>query len=263
MSSNENIKNSKSRYLRLSTEDKRESSSSNGRFTIDLLTSGGILDNVKGFIIHSIECPNVFDNVPTWANTLSLVKQTGLVSYDVVIPNSYYYIDDLITELNTQINLVTPDVVTITKVGIAPVEKLQFGVVGDDYEFKLSSTIASKLGITADFIVTDGSSVIAQAIPNLIGETAVYVHSRDLTPNNLIEGSGSFSVIDKLNLDKPYGATCYSSLDDPVSHLHKYFPYETLKTMRSITIVLRNSQGNVLIIPDNFNFTMMMTIFYK
>ena len=50
----------------------------------------------------------------------------------------------------------------------------------------------------------DGSSVIAQAIPNLIGETAVYVHSRDLTPNNLIEGSGSFSVIDKLNLDKTY-----------------------------------------------------------
>ena len=66
LTSNERIKNSQSRYVRISSEDK--STGTNNRFTVDLQSAGGVIDNVKGFIVHSIECPNVFNNVASYNN---------------------------------------------------------------------------------------------------------------------------------------------------------------------------------------------------
>lgn len=263
ITSNESIKNSKSRFLRLSSEDK--TLGTNGRFTIDLLSSGGIIDNVKGYIVHSIEAPNVFDNIPTYANQLRLIKTTGGVIYDLVIPNSYYYIDDLITQLQTTINTaIGPDSVAVTKTGIFPVEKINFVFTGDTYTFEFStgqSTISDRIGLTAD--IGPAANITMQNIPNLIGETELYVHSRTLAPNNLMEGTGSFSVVDKLNLDQPFGVMCYSNFNNDSTHFKKYFPFESLKTIRTINITIRNRTGQILTLPENFNLTMMLTLFYK
>ena len=262
ITSNQNIRNSKSRFVRLSSEDKVVGGTQ-GRFTIDLLSSGGIMDNVKGYLVHSLQCPNVFDNVPEYANIITVVKATGAVVYDIPIPNSYYYIDDLVTILQTTITTAIADTCTVVKVGTAPTEKFQFTFAGDAYDIKLSSTIASRLGLTADLTCADGVATVLQSIPNLAGETELYLHSRTLAPNNLIEGSGSFSVVDKLNLDKPYGSMCYSNFAMENVRFRKYFPFESLKTFRTVKITLRNRTGNILVLPDNFNFTCMITVFYK
>lgn len=263
LTSNENILNSKSRLLRLSTEDKVLGTQ--GRFTIDFISQGGLMDNVKGYMVHSMQCPNVFDNIPEYANTLQLIKTTGAVVFDVVLTNSFYYIDDLIIELQNKINAaITTDSVAIIKVGNAPNEKLQFTFTGDEYTLNfLNSTIGSRLGLTADLVCPATVSTTLNSIPNLIGETEVYAHSRVLCPNNLIEGGGSFSVIDKLNLNAPFGSMCYSDFDNDKTHFKKYFPFESTKTLRTIKITLRNRTGSVLTLPDNFNFSMMLMIYYK
>ena len=141
LTSTETIKNSKSRLLRLSSEDKVVGT--NGRFKIDLISNGGAIDNLAGYVVHSIQCPNVFPNIPEYANTLTLIKATGAVSYSVDIPTSYYYIDDLITTLTAAINTaISLDSVSIVKTGFAPVQKLSFTFTGDSYDLKLSSTVA-------------------------------------------------------------------------------------------------------------------------
>ena len=262
LSSNESIKNSKSRLLRLSSEDKVLGT--NGRFTIDLAASGGIIDNIKGYVVHSMQCPNVFDNIPSYANVLTVIKATGPVSYPITIPASYYYQGDLVAALQTAINAVIPDTVVITQTGTSPVQKFSYTFTGDDYTLELAtSTAAAKLGLTADLPCPNGVLSTSQSIPNLIGETEIYFHSRVLASNNLIEGSGSFSVVDKLALDKPYGAMCYSRFDSDTTHFKKYFPFESLKTLRTIRITIRNRTGEVLTLPDNFDLSCMLMLFYK
>ena len=151
----------------------------------------------------------------------------------------------------------------IIKVGNAPNEKLQFTFT-EEYTLNFdNSSIRSKLGLTADLLCPAVTGTSLQSIPNLIGETEVYAHSRVLCPNNLIEGGGSFSVVDKLNLNKPFGSMCYSDFDNDKTHFKKYFPFESTKTLRTIRITLRNRTGSILTLPDNFNFSMMLMIYYK
>lgn len=260
ITSTENVLNSKSRLLRLSTEDKVFGTQ--GRFQIDL-ASASVIDTIKGYMVHSISCPNVFDNVPTWANGIQVIKTTGLVVYDIVLTNSYYFLDDFIAELQTKINASIADSVVITKSGLVPNQKIAFTFSGDEYTLNfLHTSLSKRLGLTGDLVCPDGVLTSVLSIPNLTGETELYIHSRTIAPNNCIEGSGSFSIVDKLNLDKPYGAVCYSALDNERTHLQTYFPYESLKTFRTINITLRNRTGNILVLPDNFDFTMMLKIYY-
>ena len=275
----ENIKNSRSRFIRISSEDK--AIGTNNRFKVDLQSAGGIIDNVKGFIVHSIECPNVFPNVATYNNNYQVAFPGPATETDLNlnVPPGYYLIDDLISVMNAQIAAqiaANGDTYTLTlsKVGIFPNERIQFnasGLSAGICNFFLSdNSIWPNLGVittenaippNTPFSVINGLPSTAQNIPNLIGETAVYVHSRILAANNLTESSGTFSVIDKLNLDKPFGATCYSNFENDTTHMKNYYPFETKQTLRTVDINLRNRTGQLLELPDNFYFTMMIKIF--
>jgi hypothetical protein len=279
LTSNDRIKNSQSRFVRISSEDK--SIGSNSQFKVDLQSSGGNIDNVKGFIVHSIECPNVFNNVATYNNNFYVgfggpATETDL---NIDVPVGYYLIDDLITVLNTIIALqiaANGDAYTLvlSKVGIFPNERIEFlanGLsAGSCNLFTKENSILPSLGVLStanaltppDFVLSNGIPVSANSIPNLIGETAVYVHSRVLCSNNLSEASGSFSVVDKLNLDEAFGSTCYSNFNNDSTHEKKYFPFETRKTLRTVDITLRNRTGQILELPFNFDFTMMIKIYY-
>lgn len=280
MSASERIKNSQSRFVRISSEDK--STGNNSQFTVDLQSAGGNIDNVKGFICHSIECPNVFNNITTNNNRLS-VSFPGPhteVPFTLSILPGYYLIDDLLNQINAQVAAQIASVgdtytLVFSKTGIYPNERVVVNAngisVGYLSLFNVDNDILSNLGIESDinalpgstpFFVFNGVPRLAQSIPNLIGESAVYVHSRILASNNLSEANGSFSVVDKLNLDKPFGSVCYSNFNNDTTHEKKYYPFENKKTLRSVDIVLRNSKGEVLVLPFNFNFTMMIKIFY-
>lgn len=280
LTSNERIKNSQSRYVRISSEDK--STGTNNRFTVDLQSAGGVIDNVKGFIVHSIECPNVFNNVASYNNNfiISFPGPATETDININITEGYYLIDDLINIINARVALEIANngdtyTFVLSKVGIFPNEKIQFLATGLSAGvcvlFTSPTTILPSLGVesTPDavapnvpFTIVDSNPAFAQNIPNLIGETAVYVHSRVLCSNNLSEASGTFSVVDKLNLDQPFGSTCYSNFNNDSTHEKKYFPFETRKTLRTVDINLRNRKGDLLVLPTNFEFTMMIKIYY-
>ena len=281
LTSNERILNSQNRFVRISSEDKVVGS--NSQFTINLESAGGSIDNVKGFIVHSIECPNVFNNVASYNNNfiVSFPGPSTETELNLNVPEGYYLIDDLINQINSQIQLqaaLNGDAYTLvlSKVGIFPNEKIEF--VGNGFSagacvlFSSDNSIYPNLGVetTTDavppnipFTIVNATPITAQNIPNLIGETAVYVHSRTLCPLNLSEGSGTFSVVDKLNLNEPFGSVSYSNFNNDITHQKSYFPFESRKTLRKIDITLRNRTGQILQLPSNFNFTMMIKIFHS
>ena len=281
LSSIEKIKSSKSRYIRISSQDKVIGT--NNRFKVDLASNGGVIDNVKGYIVHSAEVPNVFPNVASYNNNfiVSFPGPSTETELNLNVPEGYYLIDDLINQINNQIQLqaaLNGDAYTLvlSKVGIFPNEKIQF--LGNGFSagacvlFSSDNSIYSNLGVetTPDavppnipFTVVNATPITAQNIPNLIGETACYIHSRILATNNLTEGNGTFSVVDKINLNEPYGSMCYTNYNDDTTHENNYYPFESRKTLRTIDINLRNSEGNLLVLPSNFYFSMMIKIFYS
>jgi hypothetical protein len=279
LTSNERIKNSKSRFVRIASQDKVIGT--NNQFTVDLASNGGALDNVKGYIVHSAQVPNVFNNITSTNNNFNVGFGGPATEIDLNfnVPEGYYLIDDLITLINsiiaTQIAL-NGDTYTLvlSKVGVYPTERIQFlanGLsAGSCNLFTIENSIFPTIGVLSsadaltppDFILTNGVPVVANNIPNLIGETACYIHSRILATNNLTEGNGTFSVVDKINLDQPFGSMCYTNYNDDTIHQNMYYPFETKKTLRRIDINLRNENGNQLILPDNFYFSMMIKIFY-
>jgi len=280
LTSKERIFNSKSRFVRISSEDRAIGSPN--KFVVDLQSNGGIIDNVKGFIVHSAQVPNVFNNITTNNNRIdvSFPGPHTETPFNIGITPGYYLIDDLIAQINAQVAneiALNGDTYTLvfSKVGIFPTEKIQVDVNGVSTGtlclFNRPNDILSNIGIESDtnalvgstpFCVDNGVPQVAQNIPNLIGETDVYIHSRTLAPNNLSEGTGTFSVVDKVNLDQPYGSICYSNYNNDTTHEMRYFPFESKKTLRTIDINLRNRTGQELVIPPNFSFTMMIKIFY-
>ena len=281
LSSIEKIKSSKSRYIRISSQDKVVGN--NNRFKVDLASNGGVIDNVKGYIVHSAEVPNVFNNITSKNNRIS-VSFPGPhteTPFTISITPGYYLIDDLLTQINAQIAFTIASFgntysLIFSKVGVYPTEKVLVTVsgvsVGQLCLFNVPNDILLTLGIESDtnqlpgstpFCVDNGVPRIAQYIPNLIGETACYIHSRILATNNLTEANGTFSVVDKINLDKPYGSMCYTNYNDDTTHENNYYPFESRKTLRTVDINLRNSEGDLLELPPNFNFSMMIKIFYS
>jgi len=281
LTSNERILNSQSRFVRVSSEDKVIGS--NSQFTVNLESAGGSIDNVKGFIVHSIECPNVFNNVASYNNNfiISFPGPSTETDININITEGYYLIDDLINAINARVALEIANngdtyTFVLSKVGIFPNEKIQFLATGLSAGacvlFSSDTSILPSLGVESTpnaippnvpFTITDSNPAFAQNIPNLIGETAVYVHSRTLCPLNLSEGSGTFSVVDKLNLNEPFGSISYSNFNNNITHQKSYFPFESKKTLRKIDITLRNRTGQILQLPSNFNFTMMIKIFHS
>ena len=254
----------RSKLMRFVSTDKQISTQNNSNFTVNLRSLGGPVDNVKGFIVKYISLPNVFDNVPSGKNILRIEDNNdpGNVK-DVVITPGQYNINDLLVELKTQIDAV----LSVGSVAVALVSdsnsRLQFTFTAVTARFFLaSSTMFKQAGLNAD----SGAFAAVQTfnnIVNLIGQTDIYVHSRAMCSGRLIEKDGVFSVVDVVQVDKPYGAMCYANINDDEIHKVRYFPYESAYSLKNIDLKLRDSEGELLEIPDNFNMTVMMKIYHN
>lgn len=262
MESKKDILKFKSKMVRISSEDKTSNSLNNSRFTINLNQTGSNIDKVAGYSIKYISCPNVFYNVPEDLNLLQLTRQTGPVIYNINVEPNQYVISDFITELQNKINAVIgPNSVVIT---LTSQNKLNFAFSADNWELSYTnSTINNIIGLSPS---NDGFffTVATLANPvNLTGETELYIHSKTLNAAGLVEPDGSFAVVDVIPLNVPYGAVAYSNYNDVDLHKKLYMPYESLRTLRTVDIVLRNRQGRVLVLPDNFYFNMVVIIYYE
>jgi hypothetical protein len=251
----------KRRYLRISSEERTPESKSASEFTVNIPSSGGILDSVVAYAVHSAELPNVFDNIGPANNVFSLGTPAVVFA---IVPPSYYTASSFIAAATAAINAaIAPITVVITLTGIAPKQKFLFtfsapvSIIVTPLDI---APVAGAAGITAT--LGPGLALQAQSIPNLIGATTAYIHSSVLAPSNLVEANGSFSVVDSIALDKPYGVTCYLATSNELTHLKYYRPFESVKTLRQITITIRDRDGNILLLPDNFGFTLMLVAFY-
>lgn len=250
----------KSKYLRLSSEDKTNSTDSNTNFNISLPALGGNLDEVYGCYVKKISCPNMFYNIPSYANLLILEKD-GVGTYTATITAAQYDLAALLVELKTQIDLVIPDTVTVTA-SASGILSFDFGV--ESYRLVLDgSTSNEKLGFVADTAYSAGGVLTLANPVNLLGETELYVHSREINPAGLVEPSGAFSVVDVLDIDVAYGSMAYSNFNDDELHEIRYFPWESRKTLRTVDIRLRNRTGQILELPDNFHFNMILKFYYS
>jgi len=258
---NYRLEDKKHRLVRISSEDKAEGGT-NSRFKVNLPSVGGSIDRVCGYIVKYASIPNVFPNVPSYANVLEVAKQTGPVVYSVALDVNYYNITGFITELQNKINTaIAPDSVAIT---LTAENKLNFVWTGDNYKlpdnFLSTSTIQKIVGLDGD--IGFAPSFTLPNPVNLIGETEVYIHSRTLHSGGLTEADGNFSVVDVIPLNVQYGGVAYITYPSADLATINYEPYENQKTLRSVDIVLRNRQGKVLELPSNFNFTMMIKIYH-
>jgi hypothetical protein len=251
----------KRRYLRISSEEKTPESKSNSEFVVNIPPSGGILDSVVGYAVHSAELPNVFDNITADTNTLQIIDNIA-VAFNVVVPPGYYSATALAAVLQDAIDAaIAPRTVAITLTGATLSQRFRFAF---SVPFVMVaggiSTMAPAIGLTATTALNNVQ--IMPNIPNLIGATAAYIHSSVLAPSNLVEANGSFSVVDMIQMDKPYGVTCYLTTSNELTHIKYYRPFESVKTLRQISITIRDRGGNVLLLPPNFNFSMMLVVFY-
>jgi hypothetical protein len=258
----QDIKALRSRFIRVSSEDKVDPSGSNSRFTIDLESAGGLVDSVAAISVHSAQCPNIFPNIAATTNTLQIIDGAA-VAYLVTIPPDFYSATALMPALQAAINaVIAPRTVVITLVGSAPSQRFRFTF---SVPFTMVSggvsTIAPALGLTATF--GPGFVLNMPDYPNLIGETEVYIHSRTLSQTNLMDGVGSFSVLDKIPLNVAFGNMAYLDVASDKNHYTRYIPYQTLKSLRTIAITLRNRNGDILELPPNFFFTMMIVAYMR
>jgi hypothetical protein len=252
------LERKKHRLLRISSEDKARGT--NSRFSVDIPPTAKSIDNVCGYSVKYAAIPNIFYNVPSYANTLQVIRQAGPVVYDVVITPNQYNISDLIVELEAKINAVIfPDTLTIT---LTSQGKLNFLFNPNNFSLNYAnSSISQIIGLAAD---TPFFTNLTLSNPvNLLGETEVYIHSRALHQSGLTETNGNFSVVDVIPLSNtPYGGV--SSIVYPNNQLSKinFQPYETNKSLRTIDITLRNRTGQILDLPSNFNFTLLLKLYH-
>ena len=250
----------RSKYIRISSEDKINSTMTNSRFSVDLNQTGGNVDNVLGYAVKYVSCANIFPNITDDNNVLVLTSVGGATIYAVPLPPAQYIINDFVNFLQVAINSIIPNSVAII---VDSFGKIVFTFTGDSYTLSSSqSTMANVLGLTEDVLCPDGVATTLPTYTNLQGETELYVHSKELNTAGLVEPNGAFSVVDVLPLDKPFGATCYSNYNDKELHRRDYAPYESKKSLRKIDIVLRNRFGKVLELPPNYEFNMIIIVYY-
>ncbi|UCG54522.1 MAG: hypothetical protein JSV32_08080 [Dehalococcoidia bacterium] len=269
------------RYIRVSSEDKYQGT--NSRFRVALQSTGQQIDKISSFSLKFASCPNVFNNITSLNNNFQVgfggpATETDL---NLNVTPGYYTLDALIAELNTIIAnqiIANGDAYTfvLSKVGTAPYQKVQFDVnglsAGSCQLFSSDNSIYPNLGVettpnaippNVPVTIVNGVPFIAQNIPNIIGETEVYIHSRVLNQGGLTEANGNFSVVGVIPLgDTPYGAVAQIFEPDHKSATIKFEPFESTKSFRNIDVVLRNRTGQVLELPSNFTFTMMLKAKY-
>lgn len=256
----------RTKLLRVSSKDRDTTNpnESNSSFSVEIPDYA--TNRVSRIETIYASCPNIFQNVTSLNNTIRVIKTTGAVVYDVTIPEGQYNVTQLATILQDTISTaINPDslgVVVSTASGDSRTI-LRFTWVGDTYAIDYdNSTIRDVIGLTADI----GPAVFydLQSEVNLTGVSEVYIHSKDLSQSNTAEAQGTFSALDVLSLaETPYGAVVGHYYKDPTMHHVDYAPFQSERNLTKINIRLRDSEGNLLTLPDNFYFTLILRLHYK
>jgi hypothetical protein len=269
----------RTKLLRVSSRDRDATNpnQTNANFTVEIpdYATNKVLkiENVYA------SCPNVFTNINETNNTISFYRRRAGDIFDFYtrqIPVGQYTITDLLPELTTALSTVIGGSLVVTATYNTTTGRIELTATGTTFDYiRLTSggtpgTYAQSpldpvIGNNTNDIILEGAGAVSLNLPpNLTGISEIYIHSQKLSPANTAEAQGTFSALDVLSLTTtPYGGVASHYYKDPDMHQVAYAPFKSVENLTDIDIKLRDSEGNLLILPDNFHFTLIVRLHYQ
>ena len=253
-----------SQLIRIDSQDKSTSSVSNSNFRVNLGNAYRSAP-VTRIVLKQIQFPNNFYNVRTGVDDVLTVQENGQAPFDVTIPQGFWEITDLLTEMKTQIDagLVGGSTVTIT-LGNQD-KKLLFTFSGTTAivyaNASGNSTIATNLGILQ---TTPGMStnITGNAIPSLEGLTEVFLISDTLAPLHTREyNNNQRNIFASIPITAPFTSqNIYRSQDEELDSIEYPTPG---RLIRDIDIRLENREGEAVNLSENHDVKIIFKVYYS
>jgi len=249
------------KLVQVNSAYRSSNSASNSDFSVDFRTVD--LDNVTQVTMVKASLPRLFPNIWSVNNQIAIEHPAG-VNNLYTVPPAYYNVTTLTAALNTAtapifvtwaFNTVT-NKFTATYSSVTTVTLLSNSAL---------STIGPYIGLTSDVILGAPSDLPSQ--PQLSGPDDVYINSQIVASNSCIAASAILSSQTETNIstipflgsisfaDVPYGFVGrFDSSNLNICHID--FPYQA--SMRKINVKLTDFLGNVILLPDNCYFDMIL-----
>lgn len=227
-----------------------------------------IAQEVIKIIVKDIWIPNQFYNVETDGNRKNntlVINQNGLGEITLTIPEGQYNIDTLILALTSSIDgaLIGGVVVTITKNTATNILTFTFtgGLPANhNVSFVDTSLIKSLIGFDATIPETD---ILNMTYPwNLNQLQYVQVHSPELASTHGMDAGANTTInlLESVSLsDTPFGGVAHKQSND--DELHEIL-YDDQRVIQQVRIKLRDSNGNLLSLPENHYCTIMVKAYF-
>ncbi len=234
-----------SRLLRLNSESANVGLSdiANGKYVFN--TNDSDLGQIRHVALKSAIIPNSEYNIHSSNN---IFNWDDGVARTVTLPVGQYEISDLLTDLNTAVQVLTPTLV-ITQVALT--QKLNFAsVVPITLQSKTTdpmNTMAQVLGITEDSPV-GFVSFDADSLPDLNGLRHVYVVSSALSNQTQLltgnSGQQKFPIFADIPITAAFGKNQVDNTNN--ENTLDYSDFHSLKNISEIDVILVDESGRTL-----------------
>lgn len=241
--------------IRINSDERTSGTPTN--FTVQF--NNNYLQSMKSYIVKSAHFPNLFPNMDdrinpttgTASNIFTWFSTANAGNLSITIPEGFYGSTDLSAELSSFMTfamsaLAGPPVVTVSL--DSTTKKYNFSVTNDTITILDGSVnaMANRLGI----LQNDGpaTSVDASDIPNMDGESVVFLHSRQLSQSRALLSAGrSVSSFYEIPVKVGYAVTNHHENRQSNSGVS----YTGTTNATSLNIKLRSADGTLLKLPDN------------
>lgn len=253
---------SKEKILVINSKDKSEGN--NTDFVVNFGDSS--VQQVLKILVRDVFVPNLFYNINELNNVLYF-KQNAEAIKSITIPVGQYNVDNLATELKTQLDaqLVFGTTVVITRSSTTYKYTFTFsGAVSPANNnvifYQDTSTIRDVIGL----LNTNPASniIVMDTVFNLKGIEIVQVHSPDIGEMHGLDAgaTGYISLVETVSLaTTPFGSVAHrQNNDDELAMIL----YEQPKNLARIKITIRDEQGVKLTLPENAHVSIMLKIFF-
>ena len=254
---------SREKIIVLNSKDKDEGT--NTDFVLSFNDSS--IQQVSKVLIKDLFIPNLFYNVNERNNVL-FFKQNAEAIKSITIPVGQYNVDNLATELKTQLELQLVFGTTVTITRSSTTFKYTFTFSGavspannEVIFYQDTSTIRDVIGLLNTNLASN--IIVMDTVFNLKGIEIVQVHSPEIGEMHGLDAgaTGYISLLETVSLaTTPFGSVAHrQNNDDELAMIL----YEQPKNLSIVRIVIRDEQGVKLTLPDNAHVSVMLKIFFE
>ena len=250
-----------SKLLKIKSEDRK--SGTPGDFTVNL-GNESYVQQVVHIVPLSVSLLHSFYNVNSLTNTFKFTNSTdGLQTINLT--NKQYNVNQLITELQTQMNAVMSDTIAITY--DTQTRKITFTITGAstniyyaDDDPSNASSLSRLLGITSTSSTL--GTYTSESQIDLGGVKQINIISDTLGDNNAVNSNASLDdLIINIPVEAEFGAEI--SWQNEADHISVGNTFDNPRGIQNIDIRLTDQDDNPLQIEDHLKVHMMFKIYYS